>query len=87
VHAQIAAEHRQRGRQGRRRVDHEQVARIEQLGELGEAGVLELPGRAARNQEADVVASSAPDLGGRARLGGLRRSGDHRAAPASELAA
>jgi hypothetical protein len=76
----VGAEDADRRREGGRGVDHDQVARVEQLGELGEVGVVEAAAVAMGDEEADVVAGRTADLGGLAGLGERRhlpsREGD-----------
>jgi hypothetical protein len=68
VRAEDGESRRERGR----RVDDEQVARIEQLRKLGEDGVVDTAAAAAGDEQADVVATGPADLG---RLAGLGQRG------------
>ena len=65
----VGAEDADRRRQGGGGVDDEQVTRVEQLRELGEAGVLDAAAAAVGDQQADVVATGPANLGGLAGLG------------------
>ncbi len=65
----VGAEDANRRRQGGGGVDDEQVTRVEQLRELGEAGVLDAAAAAVGDQKADIVAAGPADLGGLAGFG------------------
>ena len=67
----VGAAHRDSGRQSGRGVHDEQVARDEQLGQLGEAGVVDAAARASRDEQPHVVACGAAHLGGLAGFRGL----------------
>ncbi len=61
----------ERGRQGRRHVHHEQIARVEYRGQVEEPPVLELAIRPCRDEQPDRVAGDAALLG---RLVGFERA-------------
>ena len=71
----IGAAYRDGGRQGGGGVHDEKVARVEQLGQLVEAGVVDAAATAARDEQPDVVARGAAHHGG---LAGFRRLGKRR---------
>jgi hypothetical protein len=76
--------------EGRGDVDGEHVARVQEIGEVAEAGVLGAAGAAAGDQQADVVAGEAARLGRLARVeaaGDLERERAHARAPAATVSA
>ena len=75
----VAARRGQRGREGRRRVDHEQVAGREEARQVDEAGVLDRRVGRVGDEQPHVVAAAAVRLGRLVRLEPVRQPERERA--------